>query len=471
MMGISELPMERYGKKSLTRVFLGAIVVLTVVLRVTAAFYLGDEVKILPGTADQLSYHTLAVRVLQGHGFSFGEPWWPLTAAGAPTAHWSYLYTFYLVFVYSVFGFHPLAARLLQAILVGVLRPYLVYWLGKRAFNPLTGLFAAVLSAIYPYFIYYDATLLTEPFYITAILASLWMVISFVDWIKGQNEARSGSQASDRLSAIYYGIGIGLCLAAAVLLRQLFLLFIPVLFAWLWLSGRIRRGQEPGQKQVPGMKKNLGLPIILSSAVILALILPFTIYNYSRFHRFVLLNTNAGFAFFWANHPIYGTHFIPILRPEMGTYLDLIPKELGRLDEAALDQALLGRGVKFILDDPKRFLLLSLSRIPVYFMFWPSSESDTISNISRVGGFGLLLPFFLYGIVRSFIPKPPVSRQSFASPVTLFLLFAFTYTIIHVLSWTLIRYRLPVDAILMIFAGLAFTDLTRRLGVGFAEGS
>jgi hypothetical protein len=42
----------------------------------------------------------------------------------------------------------------------------------------------------------------------------------------------------------------------------------------------------------------------------------------------VLINTNAGYAFFWANHPIYGAHFVPILTPEMGTYQSLIPQEL-----------------------------------------------------------------------------------------------------------------------------------------------
>jgi len=33
----------------------------------------------------------------------------------------------------------------------------------------------------------------------------------------------------------------------------------------------------------------------------------------------------------------------------------------------------------------------------------------------------------------------------------------------HLLSWALIRYRLPVDAALMPFAGLAVVDLTNRV--------
>ncbi len=142
-------------------------------MRIGASIYLGDQIVDLPGTYDQISYHTLAVRVLNGHGFTFSEPWWPITAAGAPTAHWSFLYTFYLVASLYSFWVHPLVARLIQAILVGILQPILIYHLGKRVFNPLVGLISAAITAVYAYFIYYDACLMTEPFYITAILAGI----------------------------------------------------------------------------------------------------------------------------------------------------------------------------------------------------------------------------------------------------------------------------------------------------------
>ena len=133
--------------KDQTRI-LGGIIVLSVVLRILAALYLGDPVVDLPGTADQVSYHNLALRVMGGHGFTFGESWWPMTPAGEPTAHWSFLYTFYLVAVYSLFGGHSLAARLIQAVLVGVLHPYLTFLIGKRVFSAKVGLWAAGLTAL-----------------------------------------------------------------------------------------------------------------------------------------------------------------------------------------------------------------------------------------------------------------------------------------------------------------------------------
>jgi 4-amino-4-deoxy-L-arabinose transferase-like glycosyltransferase len=417
--------------------YLAIVITISVILRVAAAIALGEQVENLPGTADQISYHTLAIRILSGYGFTFGTNWWPVTAAGTPTAHWSYLYTGYLTLVYAIFGPNPIAARLIQAVLVGVLHPLLAYVLGKKVFTITVGLVAAALTAIYTYFVYYAATLMTEPFYIIAILASLLFSILLAE--------RMTKQDGSRVSLYGIAIALGLTAGASLLLRQLLLFFVPVLFLWIWWAG--------GRRWTSAL--------VLAGIVILLMIVPFTIYNYVRFERFVLLNTNAGYAFFWGNHPIHETHFVPIFPTD--TYTRLIPSELRGLDEAALDQALLKIGLGYIIDDPGRYFLLSLSRIPVYFMFWPSSASGLVSNIARVAGFGLLLPLMLYGLVVAWIQRPKPYARLLSSPLFLLLLFIVLYTLIHILSWALVRYRLPVDAILVVFAGLGVVDLWQRI--------
>ncbi|HSB66562.1 MAG TPA: glycosyltransferase family 39 protein [Anaerolineales bacterium] len=430
-----------YDDKTIVRKWLIVLLVLSCVLRLTGAIYLGDQVVDLPGTADQISYHTLAIRVLDGHGFTFPKEWWPVTAAGAPTAHWSFLYTLYLVGVYTIFGPHPLVARLIQALIVGLFHPWLAYLIGRRTFSEAAGLAGAGITALYAYFVYYAGALMTESFYITAILGALYLAILLT--------YRQSDKLADQkvFRPISLAILLGVALGAAVLLRQLFLLFVPILFLWiLWVAGRKRF-----------------VPLVITGLVILAFILPITWFNYIRFGRFVLLNTNAGYAFYLGNHPIYGTRFIPILPSEM--YIQLIPPELRTLDEAALDQELLKRGLDFIKQDPGRYLLLSLSRIPAYFMFWPSSDSGLISNISRVGSFGLFLPFMLYGIYRAFVLQRKQKLILRYDPAFLLVLFAIVYTGIHLLSWALIRYRLPVDAVLTVFGGLAITDIYQRIFV------
>lgn len=414
------------------------IIASAILLRLGSSFFQGNTIEILPGIYDQVSYNSLAQRLLDGHGFTFAEHHWPLTQAGEPTAHWSYLYTFYLAGVYTLVGPYPLAARVLQSLIVGVIQTYLAYRIAERTFSNGVALVAAGINAGYIYFIYYGGALMTEPFYITAILGCLFTAMQL---------AESNSRQRD----VKLGIVLGILLSITVLLRQVFLLFIPFLFLWIWFARSRQR---------------LGLPILstlLSLSIVFLSILPFSLYNQSRFGRFVLLNTNSGYAFFWGNHPIYGTTFIPILPEEMGSYQELVPEEIHHLDEASLDQELLQRGLQFVVDDPVRYILLSISRIPAYFMFWPSSNSSLISNASRVASFGLILPFILYGLFLN--GKKTLQKNGnffinlFLSPQGLLIIFGLIYTSIHLLTWALIRYRLPVDAVLIPFAALALYQL------------
>jgi 4-amino-4-deoxy-L-arabinose transferase-like glycosyltransferase len=423
-----------------------AIIFVSVFLRIAVAFYMGNVVVELPGIFDQVSYHNLAIRVLGGHGFTFGEMWWPITRAGEPTAHWSFPYTLYLVGTYGLFGAYPVIARILQAVIVGILHPYITYRIGEKTFGKTIGLIAAAVVSIYIYFFYYGAALMTEPFYITSILFSLFFAMQLAD-------------NTDKKQDIKLGLALGISIGLTVILRQVFLLFLPFLFLWIWIARfRLNRPSSPLRMKLPL------LPTALSFLLLFSFILPITFFNYSRFHRFVLLNTNSGYAFFWGNNPIYGTKFIPILStPE---YQAMIPEEVRHLDEAALDSELLKMGIQFVVQDPTRYVLLSLSRIPPYFMFWYSPESSTLSNISRIGSFGVFLPFMLYGLFLGIRRSSSFWNLVF-SPQGLLILFALVYSGVHILTWTLIRYRLPVDAVLIPFAGLALYDVAGRLSVKF----
>lgn len=439
-------PVLRGGMKGLVKnnppVILAATIVAGIVLRLIVAMIMGNQVEDLPGLNDQITYHTLAMRVLDHQGFTFGENWWPATRANEPTAHWSFLYTFYLVFVYGVFGPNPLVARLIQVIIVGVLHPLLVYKIGTRLFSPTIGLISAALISFYTYLIYYTPALLTEPFYITAVLGTLYQAIRII---------RSNSIANLGIGTrLGHALILGLWISAAVLLRQLFLLFLPFLF--LWIAWNMRRKIQWAFGQLAA-----------ATILLVLMILPFTIFNYMRFGTFVLLNTNAGYALYWANHPVYGTHFESIISPEISNYLIMLPDELrfARLNEAELEKELMKRGIQFIVDDPGRYILLSLSRIPSYFTFWPTPNSSILSNLSRMASFGVAWPFMLYGIVLALVRR---NRKDFiASPIFLILLFFLVYSAIHILTWTLIRYRMPVDAVLLIFAAYAVNDLFFRL--------
>lgn len=426
-----------------------AIMFLAATLRLFSAVYQGNDVSDLPGIFDQISYDRLAQRVVDGYGFSFAEGHWPATRAGEPTAHWSYLYTLYLAAIYKLFGQYPLIARVIQALIAGVFQTILIWQIGTRLFNQTVGLVAATLNAVYIYFFYYAGALITETFYITGILWTFDSALRLVGFQSDQSARRAISR--------WQWLELGLAIGVTVLLRQVFLIFLPFLYLWLWWN--VRDGATSQWKQRLHWSTLKGLAMV--TLALFLMILPFTIRNQRAFGTFVLLNTNTGFAFFWGNHPIYGTSFISLL-PSEQSYYDLIPQELRSLNEAELDKALLAKGIQFVVDDPKRFFLLSLSRIREFIKFWPSPDSSMISNISRVGSFGVALPFMLLGVWLTLTAEFKTGTSLKKSGILLILLFIVVYIGIHLASWTLIRYRLPVDAFLLIFAALGIAKIATK---------
>lgn len=424
-----------------TRRYLLIILFVSVALRVAVAFYLGNEIDAPPLLTDQRSYDALGTRLITGHGFSFDRGWYPFTEANTPTAHWSFLYSLWVAAVYSIFGPNPLAVRVVQAILGGILLPLIVYYLSttlfqSSAFRPRLSergmpteqlaLVAAGISAVYFYFVLYAATLMTETFYLIALLWSLLLMM------------RLGEQPT-----LKRGLWLGLSLGLTTLLRQSVLPWLFIAVGWLVLVAF--RGRA--LRQMTGALLAAGL-------VIVVMIAPFAIRNYAVYGQFLLLNSNAGYAMYSAQHPMQGTDFQEFTGAPM-------PADLHGLNEAQMDRELMQRGIGFVTADPGRYILLSLSRIPDYFEFWPTADTSLINNIGRVGSFGILLPFFVYGLVLAIRWAGPVAQRGWGpflnSPLALLLLFALWYSILHILTWAMPRYRLPVDAVALPLAALALT--------------
>ncbi len=437
--------------------YLGAILAVAVVLRVVVAIYLGDIVDAPPLLTDQRSYAALGERLISGHGFSFDRGWYPFTDANTPTAHWSFLYSVFVAAVYAILGVHPLAARLVQAILGGIALPLMVYLftgrvfgasrsqvfskkMNERGFNTdHIALLAAGVTAIYFYFVLYAATIMTETFYMAALLWALERSIALAEQPTWKR-------------ATLLGIGLGI----ATLLRQSVLPWVAVLIVWLlwvgWRSGYLRR-------MIAGTS--------LALALMFAAVAPFTLRNYLVYGQFLLLNSNAGYAMYSAQHPMQGTHFQEFAAAP-------VPDDLQGLNEAQKDRILMQRGIGFVLADPGRYLLLSLSRVPAYFEFWPTSDTTLINNIGRIGSWGLFLPFIVYGLwlaLRAASPRAAGGWLGFSiTPLAMVVLFTTFYSLLHILTWAMPRYRLPIDAVLMLFAALAIYDLTRRVMVRMTVG-
>ena len=428
---------------------LWVIVIGSILLRAGSAWFQGSEIKALPGVADQISYYELALRVADGHGFSFGEGWWPATPAGEPTAHWSFLYVLFLSAVLELTNGDPLAARLIQAILCGVLQPLFTWWIARRLFGVRVGLVSAALVALYFYFAFYGGALVTESFYIVALL---WVIDCATRIGVSRNIATDPGR-------YWLWAQLGVALSVATLLRQVALLLAPVIFIWLlWPVVRQSYSLRDGLRACRPVLVRLAV----SAGILVAAIMPWTIRNYKVFDQVVLLNTNAGFVLFWANHPVHGSTFMPILPGDGSEYGTLIPDELLGFNEAQLDRALLERGLSYVVQDPGRYLLLSLSPRARVLQILAVGFLQHFEQRGKGDVFWCLpLPFLLAGLFhrgkaagRGATGQPRRMRRRFRG-VILVMLLAGLYCLVHLLTWTLIRYRLPVDAMVMPFAAVA----------------
>lgn len=404
-----------------------------VILRLGVALYLGDST---PAGKDETSYSTLGWRLAEGHGYSFGERHYPgFVLPDTATSHWSFLYTAFVAGVYAVAGPQPLAVRLASAVLGGLLLPWMLHRLGRRIWpeRESLALLAAGMGAVYAYFVLFSAQLMTETFFIAAVLWSLERSLALLGLLEEERAARRRLMVT--------ALGLGASLGTATLLRQSILPWAAVSFALLlgygWRKGQLRWALEG---------------LLMAGMVLLAFVLPFTTRNYVAYGEFMLLNSNAGYAMYSAQHPMHGTSFQAFAAAPLPNDLDPLPQ-----NEPQWDRALMARGFQFIVDEPERYALLSLSRVADFFMFWPAAETPLINNIGRVLSFGLFLPFMIYGLW--------LSRCDWRRYWFLYLYMGF-YTMLHLLTWAMIRYRLPVDAVLLLFAALAVLQLGERLGVG-----
>ncbi len=441
----------------LRRLNLPLIILLAILLRLGIGLYLGDTV---PDNTDETSYSALGARLATGHGYSFDRGWYPFTSPDTPTAHWSFLYSAFVAAVYSVTGPHPLAARLVGAVLGGILLPLTMVFFARRLYregptNPTSDsqplapqalsaahilpLLSTLLAAIYLFFAIFAASLMTETFYITALLWSLERGLALQQTLR--------STDAPRRQVWLIGLGLGIALGIATLLRQSILPWAPIMGLWLlWRGWRHQRLGAAFQAMT------------VAAIVVIACILPFTLRNYRVYHEFLLLNSNAGYAMYSAQHPMHGASFREYDAAPM-------PEGLGQLNEAQLDKILMARGIGFILEDPGRYALLSLSRVRDYFAFWPTPNTPLVSNLGRVFSIALFLPFMLYGIwLAARNPsRSPAHALLHREDVAFLLLFMAFYSLLHILTWAMARYRLPVDAVALPFAALALLDLAARL--------
>jgi 4-amino-4-deoxy-L-arabinose transferase-like glycosyltransferase len=382
------------------------LLVLTLALftRVLAALYLGNTVSGLSGAQDEISYSMLGQRFASGHGMTFPQYWYPWIEPNAPQSYYSYTTSLYLAGIYTLFGYHPIIARLVTAIL-STLLVWMIFLVARRLFGHRVAVISSTIAAVYAYLIFYGVTLVTETPFMLALLVAFYIALKIV-----------------QRSSIVLWISLGVALAVAVLLRMAVLFFVLILLIWLAPAMRQRR-----------QAYMLTIPVLI---IVLA-ILPFTVRNYRLWGRFMLLESQFGHVFWNGNHPGHQGNFHP------SKVFPIPPGVLKSKNDAEITNRLLRMGIQNVLDDPGHFLLLTATRLREFFKFWPTTDSTLQANVLRVASFGAILPFAVIGLILN------LRRLRFLAPVYLFMI---VHTGVYAISWTMIRYRIPLDVFFIMFA-------------------
>ncbi len=381
------------------------IIGLALILRLAAALILGNEVSGYSGAHDEISYSMLGQRFASGYGMTFPRPWYPWIEADAPQSYYSFTISIFLAGIYALFGYTPLAARIVMAGM-SVLIILMVYLIAKRLFNQHVALLASAIGAVYAYLIFYGVTLVTETPFTLVLMVAIYLSLDLY---------------AGKVSLWRWG-ALGVALAVAILLRMAVVFFIPILLIWLFWG--IPR---------PRPWARLALPI---GIIILALI-PFVIRNYLLWGQFALLETQFGHVFWNGNHPGHQGDYHP-------TFVFPIPDEvLASMNDVIITNTLLRMGIQNVLSDPDHFALLTFGRLREFFTFWPTWDSSFAANLLRVFSFGMILPFALAGMILN------MGRFRELAPIYLFIL---VHTGVYAITWAMIRYRTPMDPFLIMFA-------------------
>jgi 4-amino-4-deoxy-L-arabinose transferase-like glycosyltransferase len=413
---------ERMVGKTAGRNYLLWILLVALALRLAAAWALGDQVRGLSGAHDEITYDTLGYRFASGHGMSFPEPWYPWIPPDKPQSYFSFSFSAMLSGIYALTGHHPLFARLWMALL-SVVIVGLIYMLGERFFNRRVALLGAAIAAVYAYLIFYGVVLVTETPFTLFVLLAIYVA----------NDV-AGRVQRNAQTTYWHMAALGAALAGGVLMRQSLLLFVPVLLCWLAFK------LPPGHRL-----RLLSIPLLILAAAII----PFSIRNYLLWHKFMLLETQFGHVFWNGNHPDHHGNFHPFK-------VFPIPTEvLASQNDVVMTDALLRLALQHIWQDPMDFVWLTVTRLRELFTFWPTSDSGLAANLLRLFSFGLFVPFMAIGAALN------LRRLGELMPVYLFMA---VHIGVHAISWSMVRYRMPVEPFLILFAAwtlIAIYDLLR----------
>ncbi|MCE9628042.1 MAG: glycosyltransferase family 39 protein [Candidatus Eisenbacteria bacterium] len=385
-------------------------------------------------SSDGITYDQLAWNLARGMGFQLQGEAALYPTAKAPLLPWM------LSLLYRATGHSYFSALLLQCV-IGAFVPVGVRTLGREMFGPSIGRIAGWLAVCHPLLIFFSGYLLTESLFCVLVLAALH---SSVMWLKQPKGSRA------------FTAGVWWALATLTRPTALPLPFMVALWAWAPLGLML----QPAERA-----KQVGM-------VFLALVLvisPWAVRNTIVLGEFVLVTTGGGRTLLDANNAQVWDD--PALRGNAISTAEVEPwkSKWEGLSETDVDRAASAEAIAFGLSRWKQWPEMALVKLA---RFWrPNAVTSSTgrwwargSLPDRVLGtldplllWSLLVwPMALWGLVRTV----RFTRRHFQLlPFWVIALF----TLSTMVFWGALRMRVPVEPLVLLYAGAGIADVLWRV--------
>ncbi len=409
-------------------VLFALIVLLALVLRLIYVFQLRSSPYFAHHVMDPRYHHDWAQAIAEGRRF------WNGPYFRAP------LYPWFLGLVYRLFGpDNPLAPRIIQAA-IGSLSCGVVFALGRLMFSRTAGVLAGLMATSYWVFLYYDAELL-----IPVLIVLLDLVLLGLLWHAG------------RRPRWWLWLCCGLVMGLSAIARPNILLLAPPLVAWVFVLHRRQ------------WKRALGHSLCLFVGTMTPIV-PVTIRNYVVGHEFILIASQGGVNFYIGNNPD-SDGMSAVIKGDPPQWKPCFDAQIARAERAAGHALSAGevsdwytrQALRFLRRQPGQAARLMLKKLRCFWSRWEVGNNQDLyfitSHYTPIVAylpvrFAWFAPLGVLGVVLS------LRRARELFPVWAFVV---VYMLSVVMFFVNARYRVPVDAVLILLAGHALDWLAGTL--------
>jgi Dolichyl-phosphate-mannose-protein mannosyltransferase len=377
--------------------------------------------QVLATTPFENEVGNVAASLAQGKGFCC-----VFRQSTGPTAWVAPVYPLLVAGIFKIWGTFTLAAFYV-AVLFNCLFSSLVCFpllaAAKRVSGPSAAVLATWLWAVFPsaiiipYAWIWDVSL-------SVLLATLLLWLTFP--LPDSHRFRD---------YVAYGLLWGLALLTNPSLGAV----LPFLLSWIYFRHR---------SVLPALKWELAAIVL---AVIFSCCLPWTVRNYSQFHRFIPLRSNFAFEFWSGNNEIFDEHSRTVNRITRFQQAHLY----AALGENAFLDDKWQKAATFVRANPGLFARLCGRRVVATWLGSASPWQDSRETDSSLARFVILWNALVFLGMFAGLLRLVLQRSPYFLPVAAF---PFIFPLAFYLAHTSLRHRHPCDPVVALLVAVAIAS-------------